>query len=360
MSKDQILTSQQEAVNESRRKLQENRAREWGLYGVSMGIDALNLGIGGHEPTKVTVIAGRSGHGKSALLNSFFEPGVTVRGGKKAHFLVLSWEMSPNLLIDREICRRVGITQSLFTQGAKLLGEATLKKVQDVYDSCANFPIEYQTMSTNLSTVRKLTYEFVERCKIAEQKEGVEIQPVIIIDYLQMFKEEGSGTRTILIANFMNGIKSVANETGCSYTVIGQLGRNSDSQELPDRQNLSDSKSIEDACDNLVLIHRPAYLGQATIIDPKTGGEVPSTYRDEEGKVIGVMLLRKLKARGFSIGDELINCDIAHFRFWGRDVKKWNEDFHYKYQSKAFWMGHFKLTTEVNKQLDLKNTIAPF
>ena len=39
-------------------------------------------------------------------------------------------------------------------------------------------------ITSDCPNVSKLTEEFVQRCRVNEQKEGVEIQPIIVIDFI--------------------------------------------------------------------------------------------------------------------------------------------------------------------------------
>ena len=107
MSNEFKLITQREAATESYRLLQKSRKKNWSLAGVSMGIHSLNLALGGWIPQKVTVFSGRSGQGKSSLLQSFFTEGSKIRDGRQAHFLCFTWEMTSSLFVTREICRRL-------------------------------------------------------------------------------------------------------------------------------------------------------------------------------------------------------------------------------------------------------------
>jgi len=341
------LISQKEAVRQSYDKLVSNRKKGLGLGGVSTGIDAINLSIGGFLAEKVTVFAARSGIGKTGLINSFINGGHPVRGGKRGAYLILSWEMSPSLLVTRELCRRKEMTQGLFLNGASLIGEETMKEITELYKDYSTYDVEYQTVSTNLTTVGKLTENFVRRCKENEQKEGIEIQPIIVIDYIQMMKGEDGGLKTYQLLDFMVGIKEIANNTGAHYAILAQLQREVDSKNEPERSNLSDSKSIEDNCDSMCLMHRPEYNGLPEIRDPKTGEDVPAKNK---------MLIKTVKDRNFGTRDTLINCEVRYFRFWNLD-EEWDFDFHQKYTSKKFWLEYFKLGQEDPKQMNMDKNL---
>ena len=115
--------------------------------------------------------------------------------------------------------------------------------------------------------------------------------------------------------------------------MYSQINRSSDEKDIPSRSDFSDSQSIENAADNLILLHRPEYNNIATIYNPETGEQ-----EDSRGK----MLLRVLKCRDFGTGDKLIGCDIKHFRFYDLNME---HGYHYwdMYSDPQFWKSYFKL-----------------
>jgi replicative DNA helicase len=343
MDKALKLITQKEAVRASYDRLVASRKKGFGLGGVSTGIDAVNLSIGGFLPEKVSIFAARSGIGKTGLINSFINGGHPVRSNKRGAYLILSWEMSPSLLVTREICRRKGMTQGMFINGASLIGDKTMKEITELYSEYAPYDVEYQTVTTNITTVKKLTKDFVTRCRDNEQKEGIEIQPIVVIDYVQMMKGEDGKLKTYQLLDFMIGLKEMANETGAHYAVLAQLQREVDAKSEPDRANLSDSKSIEDNTDNMVFLHRPEYNNNPLIRNPQTGEDEPSEDK---------MLIRTLKSRDYGTRDTLINCEIRYFRFWNLG-DKWDTDFHHKYTQKKFWLEYFNLPQGDDNQLNL-------
>lgn len=333
MLKDELVT-QTQATNKSWERLKENRNKEWGLHGHDMGIHTFNLMLGGWIPSKLTTVAARSGIGKSSLLTPMFDAGARVLNNRRAEFLVFSWEMESSFLVDRHICYKTGLSLKMLNQGAKLLGEKTMGRVKEAYSQAKSLPVTYHQHSTNIKTVRAVSLEFVEECKKKSKIEGITVQPVIAIDYIGMAQFEGSGLRTYGIAEFMNGMKQLANDTGASVLILAQINRGADSKEVPERSDLSDSQSIEMASDNLVLLHRPEYNNIPTIPDPETGTDI-----DSAGKI----LIRVVKGRDYGTGDSLMNCDIKSFRFWDRYHEP-DYDYFKLYNSKEFWLSHFQLS----------------
>ena len=108
---------------------------------------------------------------------------------------------------------------------------------------------------------------------------------------------------------------------------------------MPDKTDLSDSQSIENASDNLIILHRPEYHGITTIYDPDLETKV-----DSRGK----LLMRVLKGRDYGIGDIIMNCDIKFYRFWAKE-DEWNFPYWERYSSEEFWLEHFNLKPQENE-----------
>lgn len=327
------LVTQREATTKSWKRLDENKKRDWGLYGHDMGIHTLNMMLGGWIPGKVTTIAARSGVGKTAMSVPMFDAASRMSGNRRVEFLFFTWEMESSYLVDRQVCYRMGLTNHMLTQGAKLFGESTWEKVKGVYREVEKLPVTYQEMSTDIKSVSAIVLEFVKQCAEKEKTEGTKIQPVVIVDYIGMAQFEGSGLRTYGIADFINGCKKLANQTGAAFCIFAQINRGADEKEVPQRADISDSQSIEMASDNLVLLHRPEYNNIPTITDPETGDQIESK---------GKMLFRVVKGRDFGTGDALIQCDIKYYRFWSME-HDFNTKYWELYNSKDFWLKHFNL-----------------
>lgn len=327
------IIDQPQAAKKSWVRYLENQSREWGLYGHDTGIHDLNMAIGGWIPTKLTTIAGRSGHGKTALTSAIFEAGARVMNGRRVEFCFFTWEMESSYLVDRYITYKTGISGRMLTQGAKLLDPTQQALIKDAYEEALTLPIQYQEMSIDIEKVKRIFTEFCEKVRKKSEEEGIEIIPVGIIDFIGMAKFESAGLRTYGIGDFMSGLKSLCNSTGGAFMVIAQINRSADDRDVPQRSDLSDSQSIENNSDNLIIIHRPEYNNILSIKNPSTGEE-----EDARNK----MLFRVCKGRDFGTGDMLLGCEMNKYRFWnlefGYESKYWEN-----YSDQEFWKKQFNL-----------------
>lgn len=335
------LITQIQATNTAWKGFQYNRNKDYGLAGIDTGVHELNLGIGGWCEGKLTTIAGRSSHGKTSLLTPLFDAARRVINGRRAASIFFTWEMSPAQLVNRHVCFKTGITMSMLTQGAKLMTNKQLASIREAYSDSKGLDIIYQNSSTDIKTVRAISLEFMENCKEKEKVEGIEIQPLIIIDYIGMASFEGSGLRTYGIGDFMNGLKQMASQTGCSVIALAQINRGADDKAIPQKSDLSDSQSIENASDNLILLHRPEQNEIQIVKDPETG-----VYVDSKDK----MVLNVWKSRDCGMSWNLVDCDISVNRIKSRkhtyDTEYWKE-----YSKESFWLKHFGIDKYLKNKL---------
>ncbi len=335
------LKNQITATNESWERFQFHINRDWGLIGTDTGIHDLNLMIGGWIPCKVTTIGARSGIGKTALTTEMFKAAGRVEGNRRTEFLFFTWELSPSYLVDRSICNEVGITNRMLLQGSKLLSKEKIREIEIAYKNAKSLPVTYQNASINIKEIEVIVNKWVDKIREKEKKEGLIIQPVVVIDYIGMAKFEGSGLRTYGIGDFMNGAKRIANKTECSWCIFAQINRGADDKEMPQRSDFADSASIENASDNLILLHRPEYNNIPIIHNP--------SEKDQDGSLIPIdstdkMLIRVLKGRDFGTGDKLINCRVKYFRFWSLH-DQYNFDYWHQYSDEQFWLKTLNLST---------------
>lgn len=328
------LITQKEAIVQSWNDFSRAKDSKTSLPGADIGIHDLNLAIGGHVRKKVTSIAGRSGMGKTALLTPMFEASRRIVGDKRPRFLFCTWEMPASEVVSRHISFKTGYSWRMLFQATKLLKEDQIGLIKSAYAETRDLDIQYQELSTDISTIEQMAEEFCNETKEIEREVDYEIVPVIVIDYIGMAKFTGSKElRTYAIADFMNRAKGIAKKNDCHIVVLAQINRAADSKDMPDRSDLSDSQSIEQASDNMIILHRPEYQGNKTVVNPYTGQPVDSTNK---------AMLRLLKGRSFGIGDILVNCDIKLSRFWSLDHL-----FEYKYwelyENEEFWKKFFGL-----------------
>lgn len=313
----------------SRVRLQEYQSRKWGLLGIDTGIHPLNMAIGGLLPGCVTTLGGLPSHGKTATMTPLLEASFRYTD-KKPEFLVFTWEMEASRLTDRLISMKTGLSSTQLMLGAKLLTDSDNENIEKAIEQINQIPVYYQQHSLNSEKLVTLFEEFVDACNEATKEDGIERQPIGIIDYVGLadLTSTGNGLRTNAIGDMYRDLKQCANRTGGHWLIYAQLDKSArGSLGYPVLDNLAESQNIERSSDNIILIYRAEQDGKATIMDPSTGEE-----QNSQGK----MLFRVVKCRLFGISDFVAGCDISRNKFWdidyGPDVEYWKY-----YEQEDFW-----------------------
>lgn len=332
MAKENALIKQKDAVEKSYYEYSNSLSKGPSLKGADIGIHDMNMMLGGHIPGKLTSIAGRSGHGKTALTIPMFKASERIVSGKVPAYIFFTWEMASEEVVGRYISHESGLDWRRIYQIPWVLQENDHRKIKEAYKKAEKLPILYQEMSTNINQVWDHCGYFSDVCKAKSLDTGIEHVPVAVIDYVGMAKFDGAGAkdlRTYRIADFMNNAKSMSKELGQHTIALAQINRGADDKLLPDRADLSDSQSIEQASDNLIILHRPEYNN---VMSMNVGGEELSS-KDK-------VLFRYLKGRSIGTGDRVLNCEARHSRFWSMEHA---HDFEYwkMYEDINFWKTSF-------------------
>jgi len=331
MQKHEGLVSQKDAVDQSILEYEESIKDGPSLKGADMGVHDMNMMLGGHIRGKLTSIAGRSGHGKTALTIPMFKASERVVSGRIPAFIFFTWEMAGREVVGRYVSSSTGLSWRNIFQTPWTLSDIEKTLIRGSYNKAKTLPIVYQEMSTNIAEVWDHCGYFSEVCLKKSQETGIEHVPVAVIDYIGMAKFDGSkDLRTYRIADFMNGAKSMSKELRQHTIALAQINRAADDKAIPDRADLSDSQSIEQASDNLIIMHRPEYVGKPSI---NVGGEEMSST----DKII----FRYLKGRNTGTGDRILNCEARHSRFWDMN-HEYGFEYWKMYEDINFWKNSYK------------------
>lgn len=326
-----FLVKQKDAVNESFIEYKNSIREGPSLKGADIGVHDMNLMLGGHIPGKLTSIAGRSGHGKTALTIPMFKSSERIVSGKIPAYIFFTWEMAAREVVGRYISHESGLNWRRVFQIPWMLSNQQHDVINEAYARAKSLPILYQELSTNIEKIWEICGWFSDKvCKRKSEETGIIHVPVCVIDYVGMAKFDGSkDLRTYRIADFMNKAKSMSKQVGQHTIVLAQINRSSDEKEMPDRSDLSDSQAIEQASDNLIILHRPEYVGKPAIV-----------INGEELSSRGKAIFRYVKGRSIGTGDRVLNCEVELSRFWSME-HEYNFDYWKMYEDINYWKKQF-------------------
>lgn len=319
------LITQKEALREAYEKHTTDLERPAGLCGLETGLYDLDLAIGGWVPGKITTLAGKSKHGKSALVTQIIRAGSRPHLKKRGYYVFFSWEQSVTDNIERYVCHEIGITLSQYRY-AKVLPEAVKDQILRAYSTAKDFKVKYHQTATDIDTVLRIVQEELKVMRGLEIAEGAQYQMIVVVDYVSMAKGRAkSYSKSNDIGDFMQTFKQFANVNKVSGVFLAQILRTAEGE--PNLSHILDSANYENNSDNAVILYRPEADLIREIRDPWSDQMVESRDR---------FMLRVLKARDGRAEDILAHCDIKYFRFWHR-AHQWGYDYSKLYEEEEFW-----------------------
>lgn len=279
-------------------------------WGARTGVAALDEKIGGLEPSKLIIVAGRPGMGKSTLATTLAR--AAAKGGRAVEFFSL--EMS-----ERELSLRLACDVDYDSRGNEIpLSYSRISKAQAgdrELERAWNAAARLRELSIAIHDRDSLTMP--EIAAIAKSRAARAKGPgVIIVDHLHIISalDRYRGNRVQELTEITKQAKQLAKRLGWPVVLLAQLSRDAEKRVEKERRpmlsDLRDSGSIEQDADVVIGLYRPAYyleqtrprLGKA---DPKwTEWEV--SYRELEHE----LELSVLKNRGGPTGKVDAFCDM--------------------------------------------------
>ena len=222
--------------------LEQARARPGGLVGLSTGLkdlDELTLGL---HPSELTIVAGRTSQGKSALALT-----IALSVARTVPVLAFSLEMSHDALALRAIASEAHLDSYRLRGGYlsdRQWGEVSqaicaLDTRQLWIDDAAGLTV---------STIRARSASLDARTSLG----------LIIVDYLQLVQGRGEN-RTQQVGSVARGLKALAKELHVPVIACAQLNRAADGRadKRPQLSDLRESGDIENEADTVLLLWRP-------------------------------------------------------------------------------------------------------
>jgi replicative DNA helicase len=271
MSADTI-TVLSDAVDEERASMQERAVTKKSL-GRSTKITQLDGIFGGLVDAVPYILAGRPGHGKTALCWQIVE-GIARDG---ALGVMLSQEMPRPQLVQRAIAQAANIEVRQIQRC--WLSAEEWQLVDSATSYVANLPIAIDDRGGHtIHSVRSAVRRSVQKLRAKGHTGPLGI---IALDYLQIMASDGASrreSRSTEVSDNMHALTAMAKEFRCPVLVLSQLNR--DIEKRPDKRpklsDLNESGAIEADGYGIMFVYREdcyrpkeAHDGKAEIIVAK-------------------------------------------------------------------------------------------
>lgn len=230
------------------------------MLGRSTGFASLDAHLGGMEGGDLIVLAGRPGHGKTALALQVLEN--VAAGGASANpaaGVMLSQEMLGVRLLLRSVARHGGEPLRLLRQGKP----SNWNTVQAATNKLADLPamIDDEKRLTPLKVRAKIRRHLnTIRTRFPEIPLGL-----VVIDYIQLMQADGQirgENRSLELGRITRELKMTAGEFNVPILLLSQLRRadkrsgKGGNAPKPTLEDLRDSGSIEADADVVIAVHR--------------------------------------------------------------------------------------------------------
>lgn len=206
--------------------------------------------IGGFEPGQLVILAGRPGHGKSALATT-----IATNLALKGHgVLYFSMEMSATEVYAR-VVSRLGAIDSDKLKRPELMQSEDWDRLITGSEKAGRLPIFFDERGMLSPDDVSATVGEITRTEKIE---------FIVIDYLQLMssgRKSDSGNRVQEISYITRRLKNLAQDLGLPILLLSQLSRSNEKENrVPRLTDLRDSGSIEQDANIVILIHREQSL----------------------------------------------------------------------------------------------------
>lgn len=211
-------------------------------------LDSILLGL---NPGELTVIAARTGVGKTAFSVSLINQ-VTMNNIKK--ILFFSLEMPYKHIMNRLISNITGVSLKSFV----LNSFSELEKIQINKFKNQNKFVDLEVIdipNINVFDIKNISQKFNFDNNL----------DLIIIDYLQLISTidtYNANNRHLQISKICRELKKLSMSLKKPIIVLSQLNRSTLMSNTPALHNLKASGSIEEHCDNVLLLYRTDLNGE--------------------------------------------------------------------------------------------------
>lgn len=241
-------------IDDRRHGVTRSLKTKWNKFNTTIG--------GGFEAGTVTCIAGISGSGKSAFVNSLETDLFDLNPDIDFVVLSFTFEMISSKMIGRKLSYKLKKSvQDLYTVNTPL-SDYDFYKVNEEAKKIKNYPVYYVDSPGSVPEIKNTIDKFREL--ISKDK-----WLVVILDHTLLIKTlSGQGERETIVE--LQRVFIEQKKIGLTSIIqLSQLNREIENTErinnpllhFPQRRDISSSDAVYQACDLVIVLHAPRKLG---------------------------------------------------------------------------------------------------
>ena len=242
---DDVVRSEK-AMEDVLATIEERKANPNPLIGIPSGFKDLDSITGGWQPGQLIIVGGRPNMGKTSLARRF-----AYHAASETPVCYFTLEMTAN-----EVALATLATEAQVDSKALARGELTdrgWERVSTTAAKIAELPLMWDDKARHLHQIRSAARYHKSRDNIG----------LIIIDYAQLVQVQDKrvGNREQEVSTAVRALKDLAVELELVVIALSQLNRNSElrNTKRPQIADLRESGELEQASDQVYLIHRSGY-----------------------------------------------------------------------------------------------------
>lgn len=212
------------------------------ITGMSTGFDDLDKSTNGLEGGDLVVVAGRPAMGKTSFAMNI--GGNAAFNGKSV--AVFSLEM-PSAQLGMRLVSTAGKISMQNLRSGKL--------DSDEFQRLSAHTARISEMNLHIDDNSRSVMEMRSRARRIQRKHGLDL---IVIDYLQLMRLPGDGSKADRIGDVTSSLKALAKQLNVPIILLSQLNRSLESRpnKRPVMSDLRDSGSIEQDADIILFVYR--------------------------------------------------------------------------------------------------------
>jgi replicative DNA helicase len=266
------MTAHRAVIDKLLIDLQHGRSNPDPVYGSPTGIRSVDLRTGGLHNGELTVVAARPGHGKTAWAGqvTYDIARYAVERDLPGHVLYFSAEMPAVRIAQREVARMTGI--SVPRQRAGEYTDSQWEQVQAACSEIKDLPVAlYDQADCSVDKIRALADDHY-------RGEGVRL---LVVDHLGLVVRAGSSAYQAT-SDAIHELRKLRDFVEAPLVVLCQLRRPQAGEEgdLPEPTHLRNSGEIEEAANNIYLLHNPPALQDGEEAAPRMAQLIVAKARD--------------------------------------------------------------------------------
>lgn len=224
----------------------DRRANGKAIRGISTSFHGLDNLTGGFQSGEVTILAGRTSMGKTAMALN-----IAAAVSENHPVLFFSLEMDSISIAERMLAMEA--KANLYQMRAGTLSNEKRGEVVEAASAIANRSLRVDdTSGRTISQIAAI-------CRRSARREGLGL---VVIDYLQMmYPDNPRDPRHEQVAKISRSVKTMARDLKVPVLCLAQVNRQTTATKdsKPALSHLRESGAIEQDADVVIFTHRPAY-----------------------------------------------------------------------------------------------------